>query len=245
MYASPNENGVVVYRCHRVEVGPSQCRYWIGYEPALLPYVLQRFLPDLRAMIAARKAEPAPAAVPDEAESLRKRAAALEARLQKGRARYLDAPAAVAAGLLATLEGWEEERKGLLARAEAMGRPAAPDLGAEWEEWFADANTADRLNVVSVPGAPAVLPNGVTAYNLDIVPCPELKAMLERLGTRMDLWFRPKAKGRGYDLHKVRVRATLGGAVDYLAQEGAPNWTFGKVAAEGRVCPDGPSNAAS
>src|SRR5262249_4437111 len=57
--------------------------------------------------------------------------------------------------------------------------------------------------LVAVVTTPAALP--VTA----------LREKFKQMGLRIDVWFRRKARGRGYDLDKVRVRARLDESLCY------------------------------
>jgi hypothetical protein len=215
MYGCVNEKGVNIYRCHRHEVGPgSTCGYWIAYEEKILPFLFRRVLPDLRQYIDAQvtaRPRPAPAPSGGELEGLREELKRLDSKLERGRERFLEADADLSPGLKAILQKWEAERKELQGRINAL-------TAGEGKDWvFLLAAKTLEVGFIGVPvptgDPPIVTPDGFSGLPYSFVPAPVVRESFKRISARVSVWFRPKAKGRGYDMSKVRVEAEVGGRV--------------------------------
>jgi hypothetical protein len=221
MYAATDRNGRTIYRCHRQETNPAEaCGYWIAYEEGVMPYLFDRFLPDLRRQLAELAARPRQDPGTGELELLRAELARLDADLKTARERFLLAPASLAAGLQSALEGMEARRKDLAGRIDALAseggadlpgaaagvlRKARPGLLGMIQAVWPDLS-GDR---VIVPGEVERFPEGVSSLDIELVETPVFREALKRLNAEVSVWFRRKAKGRGYDLDKVRVRAEV------------------------------------
>jgi DNA invertase Pin-like site-specific DNA recombinase len=231
MYGSKDARGLVHYRCHRAEVaGRAPCGYWLAWEKDLLPYVQNDFLKHIGDRIDELVRMPPPAAGNGPQGELAK----IERKLANARQRFLEASPQVAKGLLPLIEQWEREREEL---AKKLDAPAGE---GEWrrvaEAWVAHLRRlAESTPVVLGEGdeaaqagawgdalfPPAVLdvlekdqPGGIAFPDKGacrVVPAAALREALKKIDARVTVWFRPKGKGRGYDLDKARLQATVGG----------------------------------
>src|SRR5262249_52701473 len=142
----------------------------------------------------------------DDERRLRRRLSELDKKLERARENFLAATPEVASGLLKTLETWEAERKQLLAEVEASARAEAGEtLLAQISARLGDSAVCvespsplwevDGRQVILIP---APRPPW-TAVNLPqaAVLASEFREMLKRLGVRVSVWFRRKAKGKG------------------------------------------------
>jgi hypothetical protein len=217
MYGSVNEKGVNIYRCHRPEVGPNNtCGYWIAYEKAILPFLFRRFLPDLRQHIDTRAAaRQVPVREGGELEGLRERLKRLDAQLERGRERFLEATADVSPGLHATLQRWEAERRDVQGRIDALTAGEGTNrIVLLVTKTLEVAFDPDKI-LVPTGGPQIVGAGGVSREVYSLVPAPVLRESFKRINAHVSVWFRRKTKGRGYDVDKVRVQAEVGAGVCY------------------------------
>jgi hypothetical protein len=233
MYGSkdPHNGGQVHYRCHRSQVaGRNPCGYWIAWEKDLLPYVQNDFLRHIGEKIEALAATPTTAPAADDGQA---ELAKLDKKFATARQRFLEASPAVAKGLAPMLEKMEREREELAARLESGA--AADDGRRVLEEWTAHLRRLAEARPVMVgeggeaeqAGAwgdalyPAAVrdmlekdrPGGVVfpaAGACRVVSSAELREALKKIGAKVSVWFKPRAKGRGYEFDKVRLQANVG-----------------------------------
>jgi DNA invertase Pin-like site-specific DNA recombinase len=213
MYGSRDPaSGKVIYRCRMPTTNAcARCGYWIAYEPEVLPFVIQNFLKQITENLPADP-EPAPSG---ELRTLQAKLQALDNDLERAGERFLKAPNHLAPRLLASLEKMQGERDELAARVKELGNKADPRK--EWLERFRQ----EFFTFGHVATTPAEDHAGadLTGYdNIRLVlevPPTVLREKLLKLDMRVFVWFQKKAKGRGYDLAKVRITAELTGALVY------------------------------
>lgn len=245
MYGSLNENGVVIYRCHRAETGPAEpkCGYWIAYERDLLPFLLSDFLQAIREEIVKETSKREVVRPDDDQAQARKQLKDLERKLATGQERFLEASKAEAPGLMAILQKWRAEKDQLEATIQAeSGKDQHGRLLQWWDRYqreFFDSNPIDVgecAPLYELPDGEAVPHPGVMASLQEDgsvlvvktkVPAAVVREKLKRIETRVSVWFRRKSKGRGYDVAKIRVQAYINGEVcyEYAANDDYPQDT--------------------
>jgi site-specific DNA recombinase len=211
-----------IYRCHRVEeTAGSNCGYWIAYEEQLLPYLTEKFLPELMEEIKRRDLQTAREVLhgqEEERSALVQQLASLDTKLQTARRRFLEATDDLAGGLKDTLQGMERERREVADRLKAMQQDTPEDRVHQWlRRLIGELMNGSRIEL---PGTEPYTTSeeGVALCNYPAtLPVSVLREKLKSLGVRMDVWFkrREKGQGRGWTLHKVRVQAQLNPAVCY------------------------------
>jgi DNA invertase Pin-like site-specific DNA recombinase len=235
MYGCKNPEGVVIYRCHRREVDPTQdCGYWIAYEPKLLPYLLTDFMSQVRQQIEEETCRTIK--VQPQAKDLYKALRKLETQLKTARQNFLLAPPEVAGGLMEILTRLERDRVELVRKIGAETESKSSRLLAWWEEYQREFLAG---NPVELPGAKVITvgknddihvegtddstalvekhcyeDGGCTVVKMTM-PAAVLREKLKRINTMLYVWFRPKAKGKGYDMANIRVQAHISSEVCY------------------------------
>jgi hypothetical protein len=236
MYGAKNENGKVIYRCHRKEVNPAAgCGYWLGYEEKILPYLLGDFFAQVRDQIIQESSRVE--VIQDDTSDIRQALAKMDAKLKRARTNFLLAEPELAAGLHDTLAALEAERSALAAKLAEASKPRESKLLQWWDRYQAEFFAG---NPVELPGIRIIrtLENEVRIDELagesseevnahDLImggnctvvqmtmPASVLREKLKRIDCRVSVWFKPKAKGRGYDMHRLRCQAYIDGQVCY------------------------------
>ncbi len=234
MYGSKNPDGRIIYRCHKTETGPSQCGYWIAYEAQILPIILGDFLSAIRQEVIREAGKGEVVQVSGEAARLKKELKALTAKLENGREAVMEATKATRPGLMATLDKMEQQKAELEARlADEAGKTKESRLLAWWEQYqreFFDSCPIDVGIYPAYPDEPKLpLPDpsqpgiygdyqpttGEVVVVKTKVPASVIREKLKRLNCEAFAWFKRKAKGRGYDLDRLRVKAYVNGQLCY------------------------------
>src|SRR5262249_48506407 len=142
--------------------------FWIAYEHDLLPYLTGDFLEHVRSQLADREVTPPP---PDfAADPRRKELEKLDAKLANARERFLEAPPAVAKGLLAKLEAWGAERRELARQLDATaGGPGQNEYARLVEWWTQYIRDFWAGNPVALPASPA---EELAAWEDALIPAP-------------------------------------------------------------------------
>jgi DNA invertase Pin-like site-specific DNA recombinase len=208
MYGSFDKgSGKVMYRCRHVSTNASsRCRYWIAWEPDVLPHILHNFLKEVTENLPA----PIEPRSSSERQVLQGRLQALDNDLERASDRYMRAPEHLASRLYAALEKLQTERDELAAKIKALGENSH-DPRREWLEKF-------RQVFFSMPEQDHAKVDLTGPMRISVtldMPPTVLREKLLRLDMKVFVWFVPKAKGRGYNLSKIRVKAELTGELVY------------------------------
>ena len=73
----------------------------------------------------------------------------------------------------------------------------------------------EPLDEYSRQNAPALLEKGDSVLVQMRLPASVLREKLKKIGTKVSIWWKPKAKGRGWDIDKMRAVANVNGNCVY------------------------------
>ncbi len=233
MYGCRDPKGRVMYRCHKYDVGASKCLAWVAYDHQLLPFMLKRFVCDMRKHLEQLAQRPADAKPDNDKQALEKQLARLDRKLSNARERFLDADEATAPGLMITLRQWEGERTQLVERLAAMNsNEPSSKLVQWWTRYEQELFNADGVDVGTLKIDQA---SGGTEVVVPVrMPAAVLRERLKQIDAKVFVWFKRKAKGRGYDLAKIRATATIAGQVIEWERAGCPAPGASVFVAEGK-----------
>jgi hypothetical protein len=210
MYGSRDPgSGKVMYRCRHVSTNASsRCKYWIAWEEYVMPRILDHFWKQITENLPATEEPPS-----NELHVLGRKLQSLDNGLEQASERFLKAPPHLAPRLLAALEKMQAERDEVAAKikelSENVPAPRKEMLQKLRQEFFTYAHITGNQDHVEEGQAftnPAT--NGRVVMVLDVEPTV-LRERLLQLDMKVFVWFAPKAKGRGYDLVRMRMTGEL------------------------------------